>query len=86
MTSHESESNRELCRRVINYLVARHVPGARWLEIEADQGVVTLRGVVRSFYQKQLCTHCCQRVAGVIRVRDELEVAIPEVAAEAIAV
>lgn len=86
MTSHELESNRELSRRIVNYLTSRHVPGARWLEIEADQGVVTLRGVVRSFYHKQLCIHCCQRVAGVIRVQDELEVAVPKAADHAVAV
>ena len=61
-------------------------PGARWLEIESQAGVVTLRGVVRSFYQRQLCIHCCQRVAGVHRVQDELEVASAEFAAEPAAI
>ena len=77
---HETESDRELSRRIMNYLVTRHVPAARWLEIESQGGVVTLRGSVRSFYHKQLCIHCCQRVAGVIRVQDELDVAAPRAA------
>lgn len=84
--SNEAESDRELSRRIGNYLVSRHVPGARWLEIESQGGVVTLRGIVRSFYLKQLCIHCCQRVAGVIRVQDELEVASAKAAAEPLAV
>ncbi|MBI3461681.1 MAG: BON domain-containing protein [Planctomycetes bacterium] len=84
--SHETQSDRELSRRIASYLVSRHVPGARWLEIESQGGVVTLRGIVRSFYQKQLCIHCCQRVAGVIRVQDDLQVAVPEDVAEPMAV
>jgi osmotically-inducible protein OsmY len=84
--SYETDSDRELSRRISNYLVSRHVPGARWLEIESAGGVVTLRGLVRSFYVKQLCLHCCQRVAGVLRVQDELEVARTESVAEAVAV
>jgi hypothetical protein len=38
---------------------------------------VTLRGRVPSFYQRQLFIHCCQRVAGVVQLNDELQV--PEV-------
>jgi hypothetical protein len=29
---------------------------------------------VRSFYEKQLCQHCCQRVAGVVRMVDAIVV------------
>jgi osmotically-inducible protein OsmY len=41
----------------------------------SDDGTVTLRGQVRSFYEKQLCHHTCRRVAGVLRLVDEIEVA-----------
>jgi osmotically-inducible protein OsmY len=67
-------ANRELERRVVNYLISRHIPGVRWLEVEADQGVVTISGKVKSYYQKQLCSHCTRRVAGVVQLVDGIEV------------
>src|SRR5690606_4668934 len=56
------EANRDLERRVVNYLHGRHVPGLRHLSVAADNGIVTLRGRVHSFYEKQLVQQCCQRV------------------------
>ena len=44
------------------------------LEISADKGLVTLRGVVTSFYEKQLSLHVAKRVSGVSGLRDELVV------------
>ena len=67
-------ANSDLKRRIINYLVSRHVPALRHVEVEAVAGTVILRGKLRSFYHKQLCLHCCQRVAGVIKLIDELVV------------
>jgi osmotically-inducible protein OsmY len=75
MISSISHADHELKRRVLNYLADRHMPALRHLEVEADNGTVTLRGRVRSFYEKQLCQHCCQRVAGVIRLVDAIVVA-----------
>jgi osmotically-inducible protein OsmY len=69
-----SEVDRDLERRVVNYLARRHVPGLRQLAVEANNGTVTLRGQVRSFYEKQLSHHCCRRVAGVIRLVDAIDV------------
>jgi osmotically-inducible protein OsmY len=74
MVSSTQNADRELERRVVNYLVGRHVPGLRHLAVNADNGIVTLRGQVRSFYEKQLCQHCCQRVAGVVRLVDAVAV------------
>jgi osmotically-inducible protein OsmY len=82
----DAEFDRELSLRISRFLMARHVPAARLLKVDVQGGVVTLSGTVRSFYQKQLCINCCQRVAGVIRICDELEVAMPQVAVEALAV
>lgn len=67
----------ELQRRVSNFLQNRCVPRSSNLEIEARNGVVTLRGTHRSFYHKQLCINCCQRVAGVVRLIDATKVAPP---------
>ncbi|MGE3407409.1 MAG: BON domain-containing protein [Pirellulales bacterium] len=68
----------DLERRIVSYLVGRHVPSLRHISVEAVDGTVTLRGQVRSFYEKQLCHNCCRRVAGVIRLVDSLDVAVVE--------
>lgn len=65
----------DLERRVLNFLVNRQIPGLRELEVESRGGDLTIRGIVGSFYHKQLCINCCQRVAGVVRLIDELQVA-----------
>lgn len=68
-------ADRELERRVVNFLAGRHVPGLRHLEVSAQGGTVTVSGRVRSFYEKQLCQECCKRVAGVIKLIDDVDVA-----------
>jgi osmotically-inducible protein OsmY len=65
----------ELKRRILNFLHQRHVPTLRSIHVDVDQGVVTMRGRVDSFYHKQLCLNCCQRVAGVVQVIDQIRVA-----------
>jgi osmotically-inducible protein OsmY len=70
-------ADRELRTRVVNYLFGQHVSHLRHLDVEARRGVVTLRGQVHTFHQKQLCLNCCQRVAGVLQINDQIEVASP---------
>ena len=65
-------SDRELERRVVNYLVQRQVAARRLIQVAADRGTVVLCGRVPSFYQKQLCLNCCARVAGVVKLVDEI--------------
>jgi osmotically-inducible protein OsmY len=60
-----ASADSDLEQRVRSFLQAKHVPGLRNLEIKADSGVVTLKGRVQTFYEKQLCNQCCRRVAGV---------------------
>ncbi|MGH7135809.1 MAG: BON domain-containing protein [Pirellulales bacterium] len=67
-------ADHDLQRRVVNFLAERHVPGLRHLEVEAQNGTVTLRGRVHSFYEKQLCQAVCRRVAGVVRYVDAVDV------------
>lgn len=64
----------DLKRRILNYLFGQHFSDLRKLEVQADNGVVTIRGRVGSFHQRQLCINCCQRVAGVVRIKDEIDV------------
>jgi osmotically-inducible protein OsmY len=68
------DADRELERRVISFLAARHVPGLRYLAVKATDGVVTVSGQVLTFYEKQLCNQCCRRVAGVMELINAVSV------------
>jgi osmotically-inducible protein OsmY len=70
-----SGTDLELERRVTNYLAQRHVQALRLIRVACKNGTVILTGKVQSFYERQLCLSCCQRVAGVIQLVDEIEVA-----------
>ena len=67
----------DLIRRVRNFLSQQGVNSAHHLNIEVNDGTVTLHGRVSSFYERQLCISCCQRIAGVARFIDNLTVVLP---------
>jgi osmotically-inducible protein OsmY len=67
-------SDSDLARRVALFLSTQHRPGLRVLEVEARGGVVTLRGRVSTFYEKQLSVQIARRVAGVVRLVDDVMV------------
>jgi osmotically-inducible protein OsmY len=46
----------------------------RKLRFEACEGRVTLKGVVRSYYQKQMAQESLREVAGVNLIENQLEV------------
>ena len=71
------DNDRELARRVTNFLAGQHVPALRAIQVKAHNGAVTLSGRVRSYYEKQLSHHGAKRVAGVHQVINEIEVAWP---------
>lgn len=73
--SHFSLSDEDLQRRVLSYLAARYLPSLRELSVSVHEGTVTLRGHVKSFYEKQIAIHSCQRVAGVRHLIDAVDVA-----------
>jgi hypothetical protein len=77
MTLTSVEADADLERRVFQYLLDRHMPGLRRLSVEAEAGKVTLRGSVRTFYEKQLCQSIARRVAGVRQVVDQVSVGEP---------
>ena len=64
----------DLRRRIVVFLFQRNEPALRRIEVDVSNGRVDIRGEVESFYLKQLCLSCCQRVAGVLQVVDEVEV------------
>jgi len=59
---HDTADDR-LAHRIQRQLAADSRAFAR-LQIKVDEGVVTLRGVATSFYQKQLWLHGTKRVVG----------------------
>jgi osmotically-inducible protein OsmY len=70
----DSRSTDDLELRVRNFLESRNIPSLRRLGVSVLAGQVTLRGRVRTFYEKQLALHYCQSVAGVIKIMDAIEV------------
>lgn len=72
-----AEHDRDLKSRVTNYLLGYKMPSLRNIDIEADNGTVIVRGRVPTYYQKQLCINCSRRVAGVVRLIDQVEVTGP---------
>jgi hypothetical protein len=44
------------------------------VHIQVDKGTVVLRGIVPTYYDRQLAIEVTRRVAGVLKVRDELTV------------
>jgi carbon storage regulator len=71
----EETADRRLERRIRNFLEGLNLPALRDLEVEVRNGAAVITGRVSTFYQKQLATSCCQRVAGVLSVLNEVRVA-----------
>ena len=67
----------ELQSRVALFLKQRQVTVGGRVVVSADRGVVTLSGQVPTYYQRQLVFTLASRVAGVVRVIDQLEVPPP---------
>jgi hypothetical protein len=69
------DSDEEALRRRIRlFFAASHFPSLRYVDISVDRDTVMLRGVVKSFYEKQMAAQFAARVAGVIRVVDRIHV------------
>jgi len=70
-------TNENLQKRVARFLRRQHFQGFTTLEIDANDGVITISGTLDSYYQKQVALNSCQRVAGVNRLIDEIAVEDP---------
>jgi osmotically-inducible protein OsmY len=64
----------DLEERITTFLHQRGEMPLRRLRIDVADGRVVISGRVRTFYQKQLAGHCCQRVAGVQHVVNNVTV------------
>ena len=76
----------DLRRRIVNFLFERGPTSLGHLETEVHGGVAVITGRVHTYYEKQLATCCCQRVAGVLEVINEVRVVEPASAVSAEAV
>lgn len=87
-TFHElrnSHPDRALERQIAKSLIEQDIPAFRRVGIDVQDGVVTIRGRVNTFFEKQVARHTCLRTPGIRKVRDGLRVGPPsaaEIAAE----
>jgi osmotically-inducible protein OsmY len=65
----------ELEKQVHGCLARESRPSLGRVQVTATRGIITLRGRVVSFYERQLAIQCCRTIAGVKRLIDALEVA-----------
>ena len=70
----DANADSDLKVRVASYLAGRRHSTLRELDVSTFNGTVTIRGIVKSFYEKQLAINSCQRVAGVLKLIDQVEV------------
>jgi osmotically-inducible protein OsmY len=73
----DAAQDRDLENRIRRFLAGLHRHSLLTLEIEAENGEVTVRGELDSFYEKQLALAGCRRVAGVVKVNEKIGVGAP---------
>jgi len=69
-----SQIDNPLNDRVFTALTRSPYVAGRSLRFETEQGNVTLRGVVHSYFQKQMAQEALRHVDGVDQIVNELEV------------
>jgi osmotically-inducible protein OsmY len=69
-------NDRELKERISVQLAETNRPSLRRLAVVVNEGCVTIRGCVQTFYERQLAIRSCQSLAGVERLVDAVEVAV----------
>jgi osmotically-inducible protein OsmY len=70
-----SPADQALSERVTTALERSPYLSRRNLRFENSDGHVTIRGVVNTYYQKQMAQEVLRRIDGVSHVHNELEVA-----------
>jgi osmotically-inducible protein OsmY len=63
-----------LADRVDSVITASPYLAGRSLRFETQEGRVTLKGVVNSYFQKQMAQEAVRKVDGVVEIENELEV------------
>lgn len=67
-------SELSLVHKIKNYLFERNPQLHHTVNITQHGDSILLSGRVSSFYQRQVCINTCQRVAGVQKIVDQIEV------------
>ena len=73
-----SSVDEDLSRRIRLFLDTLRLAVLRRIHIEVEEGLVTIAGIVRSYYDRQLAVACVRRVAGVRQIVDKIRVAEAE--------
>lgn len=73
-TSGTTAVDTDLEHRLISFIYQQHVPNGERVEFTSQGGVVTVRGKLPTAHAKWMCIECCRRVAGVLRIDDQLSV------------
>ncbi len=73
-TTSECEKDSEKEQRIRIWLGQQGVRSLGRLDVKVIGESVVIGGSVGSFYEKQLATSCCQRVAGILHVHNQVEV------------
>jgi osmotically-inducible protein OsmY len=63
-----------LADRIDSVIAASPYLAGRTLRFEAEEGRVTLKGVVNTYFQKQMAQEAVRNVDGVTAIDNELEV------------
>jgi len=71
-----SEDSR-LARRVSLFLASQPRPALRYLHVQANGSSVTLRGLVTTFYERQLALQASRQLARLRQLSDEITVHEP---------
>lgn len=72
--SETDTSDRELETRVREAITNHGRHSLNHVSIRVDEGVVTLYGTVKSFYERQLCIRACQQLGDIRQLIDKIEV------------
>lgn len=74
--NHIQEINDDLlAERIRDALKRQNIRTLRQIVVEVRDQNALVTGHVNSFYEKQLATSCCQQVAGIARIVNNLTVA-----------
>lgn len=63
-----------LADRVDSVIKSNPFLAGRQLRFEAHEGRITLKGVVNSYFQKQMAQEALRKIDGVVEIENELEV------------
>lgn len=70
----ETTADEQLRHRIRLFLQTLRLAILRRVQIDVQSGVVTIEGIARSYYERQMALACVQRVAGVRHVIDRIVV------------